>query len=330
MEKLRIAFSDQLGDFDPHNNVWLHQWQRFADVEVVGDLSEADVLMYSDWGQAHWAFQGPKIYYTGENMLPDFEECDLAFTSMHMPGEARNVRLPVYFFYSDTPEDLIKGADYDPQAVLYEKTRFCNFLVSNPRSPQRNRMFKLLNARKRVDSGGKHFNNLGYRVADKLAFVRQYKFTLAFENSSTPGYTTEKLLEPMSANSLPIYWGNPALAKDFNPDSVIVAERFKSLDALVDHILEVDRNDELYLNYLRQPWFPQNRVTEYFSHDRIRDALETFWRQPTRRTCLRHCRPRHLREHTYSTNFARSWMSFSCRLESALWKLTHQRPVGTR
>jgi hypothetical protein len=284
--------------------------------------------MYSDWGQAHWAFEGAKVYYTGENMLPDFEECDLAFTSVHMPKEPRNVRLPVYFFYTQTPQALIKGADYNPQALLAEKTRFCNFLVSNPRSPMRNRMFKLLDARQRVDSGGKHFNNLGYRVADKVAFVRQYKFTLAFENSSSPGYTTEKLLEPMSANSLPIYWGNPDVARDFNPDSFIIAEHFPSLDALADHILEVDRNDALYLRYLRQPWLPGNQVTEYFSRDRIRDALQAFWQQPQHRTGPRRCRKRYLREHTYDTALKRSWMSFTCRLESALWKLTHKKPVG--
>jgi hypothetical protein len=259
-------------------------------------------------------------------MWPDFDECDLAFTSMHMPEEPRNVRLPVYVFYTSTPEVLVKGPDYDPAKVLGDKTRFCNFLVSNPRSPMRNRMFKRLNARKAVDSGGKHFNNLGYRVADKLAFVSQYKFTLAFENSSTPGYTTEKLLEPMSVNSLPIYWGNPDLVRDFNPDSVILAERFASLDALVDHVLEVDSNDELYLRYLRQPWFPENRVTPYFSHDRVRAALQTFWRERPEHPRPRRYKKRHLREHTYSTGFARSWMSFVCRAESAVWRLQHGKP----
>ncbi len=324
MDKVRLAFTDHLGHFNPHDNFWLKQWQRFAEVEVVEKMQDANVLMYSDWGQAHWAFQGPKIYITGENMLPDFEECDLAFSNVNMPNESRNVRLPIYFFYTQTPTDLIKGPGYSPDAVLREKTAFCNFVVSNPRSPVRNHAFKMLNARKRVDSGGKHFNNLGYRVGNKIDFVRQYKFTLAFENSSSPGYTTEKLLEPMVANSLPIYWGNPDVAQDFNPDSFIVAERFPSLDALVDHILEVDRDDALYLNYLRQPWLPNNQLTEVFSHDRIRDALADFWQQPKYRVGARQCRTRHLREHTYDTGLARSWMSFKCRLESAVWKLTHK------
>lgn len=326
MEKVKLAFSDQWGQFNPHDNFWLDQWRRFAEVDVVENMADANVLMYSDWGQAHWAFQGPKIYCTGENMLPDFEECDLAFSNVHLPNEPRNVRLPIYVFYTQTPIDLIKGSEYNPEQVLAEKSKFCNFVVSNPRCPTRNKAFKLLNRRKRVDSGGKLFNNLGYRVADKIDFLRQYKFTLAFENSSSSGYTTEKLLEPMVANSLPIYWGNPDVAQDFNTDSFIVAERFPSLNALFDYIIEVDRDDTLYLNHLSQPWLPNNQLTEVFSIDRVRDALMNFWQQKNHRMGPRQCRKRYLWEHKFDTTLARKWEHFKCRLDSAMWKATHKKP----
>ena len=42
-------------------------------------------------------------------------------------------------------------------------------------------------------------------------------FTIAFKNDSYPGYTTEKIYEPMYVNSLPIYSGNPLVYRDFNP-----------------------------------------------------------------------------------------------------------------
>ena len=38
--------------------------------------------------------------------------------------------------------------------------------------------------------------------------------TIAFENSSFPGYTTEKIFEPMLEGSIPIYWGNPRVDED--------------------------------------------------------------------------------------------------------------------
>ena len=45
-------------------------------------------------------------------------------------------------------------------------------------------------------------------VSNKMDFIKDYKFVISFENSSNPGYTTEKLIEPMLVNSIPIYWGN--------------------------------------------------------------------------------------------------------------------------
>lgn len=319
MDTVRLAFSDQLPNFDPHRNFWLEQWRKFADVEVVENSADAQVLMYSDWGQDHQGFKGLKIYHTGENMFPDFQECDLAFTSMNLPDEPRNIRLPIYFFYVKDPTQLIKPDNHDAAAVLAQKTGFCNFLVSNPRSPIRNTAFKKLNARKRVDSGGKHFNNLGYRVDDKLAFVRKYKFTLAFENSATPGYTTEKLLEPMLANSIPIYWGNPDVANEFNPRSFICADQFASVEALIDYILEVDQDDGLYLQYVRQPWLHGNKLTEIFSHERIREALQGFWLNRPQQG-IRRYRHRALRAHIYANPLDRFWSSFRCRLESAHWR----------
>ena len=38
------------------------------------------------------------------------------------------------------------------------------------------------------------------------------------------GYTTEKVVEPMLVNSIPIYWGNKLIGKDFNKSSMLVVE----------------------------------------------------------------------------------------------------------
>jgi glyoxylate carboligase len=53
-------------------------------------------------------------------------------------------------------------------------------------------------------------NNIGYIVDNKRQFQSEYKFSIAFENNAHrpqyPGYTTEKIMEPMTVNSIPIYW----------------------------------------------------------------------------------------------------------------------------
>ena len=79
--------------------------------------------------------------------------------------------------------------------------------------------FDKLSTYKQVSSGGRFRNNIGGAVADKKAFQADHKFAIAFENTSYDGYCTEKLMEAFAAGTIPIYWGDPNVAKDFNPES---------------------------------------------------------------------------------------------------------------
>ena len=95
-------------------------------------------------------------------------------------------------------------------------------------------------------------------IADKFLWQQEYKFSIACENSSKPGYTTEKILEVLQANTVPIYWGNPLIEKDFSKDCFINAMNFASLDELVEYIKYIDQNDEEYLKILKSPWYPSD------------------------------------------------------------------------
>src|SRR5438309_10477229 len=88
---------------------------------------------------------------------------------------------------------------------------------------------------------------MGYRVPGgpwgKIEFLKRYKFNIAFENASLPGYTTEKIVEPMAARCLPIYWGNPLIHREFNPKSFLNYVDFRDEAALIERIIELDQND---------------------------------------------------------------------------------------
>ena len=327
MRTLRIAFSDfifgrnvrdRLASFNPQDNVFTRLLANEYDVRVV-PMAEAEVLVYSTFGDAHRAFRGRKIFYTSENVLPDFDACDHAITFCHLPDDPRHYRLPQYVFYVHEAQRLTKDAGFDPAAALRSKTKFCNFVVSNPRCPERNRFFRMLNRRKSVDSGGRHFNNLGRPVADKLTFIRDYKFTLAFENSASAGYTTEKLVEPMLADSLPIYWGNPQVSRDFNLRSFIDVSAFPDFDAAIDHILKVDGDDELYLSYLREPWFNGNIQPSWFDEGEHLAAWRRFLVTPwfERPRIYRDLR---LRDHALGIGLGRHLSSLGTKLDGLLWK----------
>ncbi len=226
-----------------------------------------------------------RIFYTGENVRPDFSTCDWAF-SFDYDEELKNprhLRLPNYKRLG-AGRNLIK--DTSPgraDLILAGKSRFCNFIFHNDVA-FRNEFFDRLAEYQPVDAPGHCRNNMapigpfasptesryaaGY-PAHKLAFMAPYKFTIAFENAAYPGYTTEKLYHAMLAGTLPIYWGNPLVHRDFNTGSFLNAHDYPSIDALVARIIEIDRDDALYLQYMREPWYPNNQITPYVDDARI-------------------------------------------------------------
>ena len=123
-------------------------------------------------------------------------------------------------------------------------------------------------------------NTLGYRVGDKQAFLRDYKFTIAFENESHPGYTTEKIVEPMLSDSIPIYWGDPLVGRDFDTRSFLSAHDSRTLDDLVERVIEVDRNPALHLELLGRPWYSDNRVPACADASAILDQFTRIFSTP--------------------------------------------------
>jgi hypothetical protein len=107
-----------------------------------------------------------------------------------------------------------------------------------------------------------------------MEFIRDYKFVMAFENSSYPGYTTEKIIEPMIVNSIPIYWGDPDISKDFNTKSFIHIEDTTDYNNAIEQIIEIDNDDEKFLSVVREPWFKENEVPKKLAEDALIDFFE--------------------------------------------------------
>lgn len=255
--------------------------KRF-DLELSDD---PDFLVYSCFGNEYLRYDCTRIFFTGENRRPDFRLCDYAF-SFDFPVTERGFRYPIYAL-STTLDRQFLLAPRNVDELLAEKTRFCAFVYSNAQARHRIKFLDKLAKYKPVDCGGKVRNNLGYRVTDKIAFLRAYKFCIAFENSSWPGYTTEKLPESMMAGSVGIYWGNPLVAQDFNSRAFINAHDYQSLDELVDAVVEVDRSDTLYRQYLLEPAFSGNELNGFIRDDAVLDRFSeifTSQRQPVART----------------------------------------------
>lgn len=170
----------------------------------------------------------------------------------------------------------------------------------------------MLSKYKQVDSGGAYKNNVGGRVADKKEFISNYKFNIAFENSAKDGYTTEKIMEPMLVNSLPIYWGNRLVGLDFNPDSFINAADYPSLEALVEYIVELDTNDDKYLSILSKPWLNQSNYLDW--KERFFSFFDNIFNKPL-------CEQKYLSPYGYGKYYRRRLLQmYNAKQRMEKWK----------
>jgi len=223
-----------------------------------------------------------KILYSAENVVPDMDQCDYAFSSH--PEEKINhpnyFRIPYHRICSypfNKNKEIPFKRKINFKKIKKEKKRFCNFLYSQEVNA-RNDFFKRLSKYKKIDSPGRCMNNMKQIskdsprksrltknwAKDKMDFLKQYKFTIAFENVTADGWTTEKLTHPLLVNSIPIYIGNKQVSKDFNTKCFINYNDFNNTSEFIKHIIKVDTDDKLYEQYLKQPIF-KNKEQHYFS-----------------------------------------------------------------
>lgn len=225
---------------------------------------EPDVLFYSCFGDGHKKYKNStRIFYTGENIRPSAFECDGAISFDFNDRDEANIRWPLYNLY------------YDPQfkPIVENRSGFCCMVVSNSRSKYRLDFFSRLSRYRKVDSGGRTLNNVGGPVKDKLEFSRNYKFCIAFENSSYPGYTTEKIIEAKKAGCIPIYWGNPLIGQDFDTDSFINLHSFRTIKHCIEYLEYVDTNEEEFKRIQERPLLRNNEYTPYSDKDNLRSWI---------------------------------------------------------
>ena len=242
---------------------------------------DADYVFHSCLGYDVLKYSGIRIFVTGECVSPNFNVSDYALAFDKMDFGDRYCYLPLFKLYKEAYATLSR-ARLPADAVLSQKSGFCAYVMSNTKDSAKERIgvFEALTKYKQVDSGGKWRNNVGGPVDDKVAFQSKYKFSIAFENSSRPGYLTEKFAQAAQSNAIPIYWGDPEVAKTFNPKAFINCHDFHSLEAVVARVSEIDGNDNLYLEMLNEPWFIDGTEPTSLKDETYIHFLENIFDQP--------------------------------------------------
>ena len=284
---LKINYSDFWENFDKSDNFFCDILKKNYTLEISDD---PDYLFYSCYGNEFLKYDCIRIFYTSENQRPNFLQCDYAL-SFDFSKNKNHFRLPLYHLYIQRHKyypDLVQEISREEATAIWKtKTKFCCMLVSNPNSEERINFFKALTKIKNVDSGGRILNNIGYSVIDKMAFIKDYKFVFAFENSNYAGYTTEKILEPLVVHSIPIYWGNALIDKDFNSKSFISVNGYNNYESLISHLLEIDKNDEIAIDMIMQNKIADGAIDHLIELDNVSQFLNVIFSRRKKVTAAR-------------------------------------------
>ncbi len=285
----------------------------------------SDLVFSNPLGSARkiLSYQNTKrVFYTGENEVPNFNLFDYAIGFDELDFRDRYLRMPLYYAHLHYEAELVNDttSPYKLQPdSLYAlkkpshhfkenhpnlcalinneidplKRGFASFVASNPNTPKRNAFYDALNSIEPVTGGGSVRNTLGYKVENKNEFLSQYKFNLCFENSQGYGYVTEKILDAYFSHTIPIYWGSPSVAKDFNPKSFVNVCDFKDFDEAIDYVRYLHTHPNAYLDMLYEN--PLNTIDgkagfyQNLSFEKILDFFKNILENDTIYHCDAHC-----------------------------------------
>lgn len=278
-KKIKINYYDFWNHWNKYDNFIINILKKKYDVEV---SDNPDYIFFSNFNEdfQHMDFNNcVKIFYTQENIVPDFNYADYGIGYEYLSFEDRYCRYPIYLIperYGKYWELMKKKHIINNEQDMLQR-KFCSFVVSNGNAEQiRKETSEELCKYKKVDSGGRYLNNIEFEkgIADKLDFAQKYKFSLCFENTSHPGYTTEKIIEAFAAQTIPIYWGDPQIVKLFNEDAFINVTSCKSVEEIRKIVEEIDKDDLKYMKMLKSPAIRADIPENYW--ERKQNELEIF------------------------------------------------------
>lgn len=271
--------------------------KMYGNITVVNRADpRAFLALFSFWGQDKNKMpRAKRIMLCGEPkscaQINAHVVVDCKRVPARRPRNAKAVYFPFYVWsfaerFQNNPAQLLTKAP--PEITRARKRKFCAFMFSNEIA-HRNNFFDLLSKYKKVDALGKCRNPNKNATTDRRLYKPNvktyndsaaqkygpYKFVIAIENElGLSGYITEKIVSPMLAGAIPIYWGAPDVDSHFNPKSFINVAKFPSPQAAVEEIKRIDQDVEAYEAMLREPWFANNKLNRYFQPEYLANEMK--------------------------------------------------------
>jgi hypothetical protein len=127
---------------------------------------------------------------------------------------------------------------------------------------------------------GNHANNMGMQISypywssQYFDVLSNHKFMICFENTKMETYSTEKIVNTYLGRTIPIYWGSHNIKNIFNPNSMLFLEdeTDEAFEKLVNKIIELDNDDDKYLEFINRPIFNGDNI-KFWNENYILNAL---------------------------------------------------------
>lgn len=247
---IKVAFVDFEPGFVPEESLIYRLLLQNYRVEL---SKEPDYLFYSHYGERHLRYDCVRIFYSRAPISPDFNFCDYAIGLDYLTLGDRYFRFPDYYLDREAFAQM-GDKTYFTSSNIRSKGSFCGFWYRNEeQTPERDLIFERLKEYRAVDAAGPLHNTLEGVVSEKHAFLEKCKFAIAFEPCSHPGYTSSVLMQAFAAQTIPIYWGNPFIGREFSTQAFVNCHDFRSWREVIEAVRRIDQDDELYLKMMRTP-----------------------------------------------------------------------------
>lgn len=292
MKKLKVFFLDWYDPILPGSstdNILIWLLKRNYDVEI--DSINPDVLFYGLCFNKHLEYKNClKIFVTGEpgwwspELLNSYNPKDRSRKSVDdadyvMISNKIDDKKYYYFpngllwcYHHVYVSKLVDSFDFFTRSKSLvnddiKNKKFCSFIYTNVNPVKRKEIFWKLNSYKRVDSNLYNRNiyidsYINGGSVTKIRKASEYKFSFAMSNHyykdnnlgfNLPGFVDEKMFESFFSGSLPLFYGNDEITDIFNEKSFVNWHTYNNDDDFINKIIELDNNDDLYLEYINQP-----------------------------------------------------------------------------
>lgn len=216
-----------------------------------------------------------KIFVARENLAfrPQWHDfmlhapcLDLSIGFDDIRDNPKYIHVPFWIMWALDPLETYEGIKEkvkfwnSPSNSSYQDRKFCAFLCSHG-DKGREMIYEELSKVDHVSSAGRWMHNDDSLKAEfgdnKLSWLKHFRFNLTPENSNSPGYVTEKLLEAVQAGCVPIYWGgagNPD-SNIFNKEAILFFEMGQSNQDVVNLIADLNTDEKKYMDFATQKRF---------------------------------------------------------------------------